>query len=1625
MFENDIQNPLVDSLRKKLEDTLQVDTSEISNEELLFKYGQDLRKNGYTMSNMRSEYGNEFTDQYFDIKNRPRPDQSYLGEIGSGFKEQGYGLLGMPFQAAGLAAGAVGDAVGVDLGVEDYLMETGSNIAQKGQEDPRTLQSIDDVRWDNPSEVARFLLGGIGAAAPSVLESAAVFTGAGGVGYGIAKSRAKKALGEIIKNKVDKNADESLKDVFQELVKQKAKQGFITGSNIGLTTSSIGLGVGEIYGELYQYTQLDPNDPDYVSPTTARSLSASFGTLSGSLDAIGAGKLLSRMTGASPQKATEYYKRLLRGLPEGVFIEGGTEVAQEFLNLAAEKYAKGEELEFTDQEIIRMMDAGVLGAIGGTGFSAIGAMPGPKKPQEQEVGSEEIASESKEVKAQRELLDTMKEESIDSLRYQVGDKVQTAYGQKGVVKEVRAEESVVEMADGTIREIRNDRLAEALEPPVVEPPKVDPDKAKQDVAKPKEVVPEPVIPKHEEPSAEEQFVELEGLNGSAVKVTPQTKKDIATLLKYYRKWQKEDMYTFKGRSKVSGKGWESSDFKRMEIKLGPDRALIRGKRGITNKAALVELGYLDNNGNWHKETPADRSFVKEEFQKLKDARLKVIADNDYIAPGKKVKTAGRILGEIESITKDGHVVVDGEEYDPKRLYRVKESKPKPIRDPQDPGNSNPAPSLNFLGTEEDVSDKDVTYFYYMKNGRLSQTTKKLGKYKDRESIKVALLDMLAKELPKGKSAVGNAAKIRIGNEEFLAAYDDDGFDFGSIKITKTEIEQAQIDKRAKEDRDNGKKGEPQKTSLSEPIFTKVADEDNPDTVFDENGEDALGMLTDLVDYDDIVGESGSVGGNYSRNISQLTKSKALLILKGKGKGRGDKLRIVSVGHPHSKNKVPYVYDGTRQGDSRKRYIELTTMLKDWDITGKLVSNKAVPYTDVLYPDSDAFNNDPIIRNAVEAIDSQVSEDKADLELTHEIQKANKEEAQLDDTIAAIQQRLKELEGNTDPDIQASPADEDSVAAEIAQLKAQLEVLLNQKEQLARERKTAVAKKKVRMVKGEAQGRGAVREGVDGTEEGGEGFTASTTMAENVNRGDVSKIWVKYLHKLTPNQFEHVLDIRNTVAPAGSKRGKNAKKIFESVGRSSGAKEFFSLVRDMVGGTETGKKDLIASYNENPTLFDNYLTKLYQRLINDNATKAYKKDGKIVADPMDTDKRDVLRDMLIRYFKQRGDTAMKTVDLMSYEQARRGDETDVTLQEPPVPQQTPEPAPVEEEAPPSKNDIRAEKFKQLKDTLKAYELPVDVGLFAGLMKVDLGPAINKSPDEVYEAALDEILYNLNIESELDGVDRESFMEFFKNRTSIEDIAVMFDQGSSKIVVAEEQNQGDSIFMDGYELDHVNVDEGRLNPNRSRVPIIDPTTGRREITQTGTTSLEAIDHSYSEARRDPRRYIAQVENPVAKHPGRVEEAQAAMRRFAPLDGPFSAQVAIRQIIDQFPHLGYITNVARMLSDNKFLDGYTVELVPWEQYRPYARVNGTLTRAVHIRNQKKIIISDAYWGINETLKSDEALAAVILHELLHPALNPVLDIVLELQGCRCSNLRGRCTNQGISYKSTLLYGETHALS
>ena len=343
------------------------DTSGYTNEEITNFLGSHYEKQGLSQGEISSNFGADFSNSYLDYKNRADPNQGYLDEFTSGLKSASYGLASTGVGALGLGAGAVG----LD-GVEESLMNKAADLSEKAAQDKPTIERASDVRWGNPGEVARFLAGGMGEATPSVVESAGAYLAGGGVGYGIAKNRAKKAIKKLIGERTkDVSAAEQVENMFKEGIKADARRGFATGSMAATAVSSIGLGQGEIYTSLYENTKLDPNDKDYIDPSRARSIATAFGAVSGGLDFVGAATLLSKLTGAPQKVAKEYYKRLLLGLPEGVFVEGGTEALQEFINIAAEKYGKGQELEFDGQEISRLFDAGVLGAVGGGQFTAI------------------------------------------------------------------------------------------------------------------------------------------------------------------------------------------------------------------------------------------------------------------------------------------------------------------------------------------------------------------------------------------------------------------------------------------------------------------------------------------------------------------------------------------------------------------------------------------------------------------------------------------------------------------------------------------------------------------------------------------------------------------------------------------------------------------------------------------------------------------------------------------------------------------------------------------------------------------------------------------------------------------------------------------------------------------------------------------------------------------------------------------------------------------------------------------------------------------------------------------------------------------------------------------------------
>jgi hypothetical protein len=151
------------------------------------------------------------------------------------------------------------DFYGLD-GVSDKLMEKSAQYRAEAAQGGPSIERATDVRWDNIGEVSRFLAGGLGEATPSVLEAGASFALGGGGGYLIAKQAAKKRLKEVIKNTNRDNLDEVFKSAINAA--QAGQKGKAIGSNIALSASSFGMNTGEIYSELYSYSQLDERDPN-------------------------------------------------------------------------------------------------------------------------------------------------------------------------------------------------------------------------------------------------------------------------------------------------------------------------------------------------------------------------------------------------------------------------------------------------------------------------------------------------------------------------------------------------------------------------------------------------------------------------------------------------------------------------------------------------------------------------------------------------------------------------------------------------------------------------------------------------------------------------------------------------------------------------------------------------------------------------------------------------------------------------------------------------------------------------------------------------------------------------------------------------------------------------------------------------------------------------------------------------------------------------------------------------------------------------------------------------------------------------------------------------------------------
>lgn len=350
-----------------------------SNLELTEIIGDQLRASGNYEVEERFP---DFRNQYLNIKNSKRG--GVVEEFGKGFSSGVEGLKATAKGALALGADLIpGEDGAVDKYIRDPLLRSAQQDMQEASEGGPVVSRWEDARTFG--EKLSYLAGGTGQVVPSVGESLGAGLAGGGIGGLATKNLIKGGVKEFLKNRVKAKAKGELtKEALEKGVTSLSAQYGSTGL---IALNSYGLSSGEIYNDL-------KSDPE-IDDDTARLTALTFGGMAALPDTvlpayvIGKfwGKPLAKLTQTEKKVAKNYFQKFAeatdrnfgtRFLREGIKTaptEAGTEALQEYLNIAASKFAKGEPPTLTDEDKSRLLNAGILGALGGGVAAPIAAIP--------------------------------------------------------------------------------------------------------------------------------------------------------------------------------------------------------------------------------------------------------------------------------------------------------------------------------------------------------------------------------------------------------------------------------------------------------------------------------------------------------------------------------------------------------------------------------------------------------------------------------------------------------------------------------------------------------------------------------------------------------------------------------------------------------------------------------------------------------------------------------------------------------------------------------------------------------------------------------------------------------------------------------------------------------------------------------------------------------------------------------------------------------------------------------------------------------------------------------------------------------------------------------------------------
>jgi len=322
----------------------------------------------------------ELRVRYADLAKRATEAANAKFEYNPDYRELGLGQLikgGFNRSLSAIGSGITDVApamIGSALGYEDYAKQQMAEAALKRQqvelENPTGFRSYKEIR--GPGDFVGYAAETLGELGPDI----AGMLVPGGVGSALGRRVAMRGAAEAAgaraaesvaaKGLAGDAAEAYTKRLTDAAVSQAGRAGAETGLNVGMYAGAYGLNTPETFQGIYEKTgEFHPG------------IAATFGAAIAALDTVLPSYLLKQLSPAAKGKlASELVNRssivepsikagIAKSAGRAAFGEGGTEVIQEGLNILAEKTAGASGEFFSPENVDRLINAGLKGAIGG------------------------------------------------------------------------------------------------------------------------------------------------------------------------------------------------------------------------------------------------------------------------------------------------------------------------------------------------------------------------------------------------------------------------------------------------------------------------------------------------------------------------------------------------------------------------------------------------------------------------------------------------------------------------------------------------------------------------------------------------------------------------------------------------------------------------------------------------------------------------------------------------------------------------------------------------------------------------------------------------------------------------------------------------------------------------------------------------------------------------------------------------------------------------------------------------------------------------------------------------------------------------------------------------------------